>query len=523
MTSTANQTPGVPSGAPGVSRDPLFRSVVVIVLMLVALLGVVHLPTAFSGDAALYQLGARVMDAGGVLYRDHWDLKSPGIYAFHWVAGLLFGFHEEGVHLLEWLLLLVLCVGQSLLLARHIRPRVLAALGPIASIGTYYAVSTEWHLTQPAVLLGAPLFAMLVLIGTEKASIGRWFVAGVAGAVALTLKPYAVGIVLTMAATGCWLRARTAAEAPGKLLRARAVPFVIGLLGSLVATFGAMAAAGGLSDFLGAHGEWRAAAALVRGGFPLANALGGAETFVRTFAPWLLLSLVAWLRWRSVAEERHFVLAAAWLFSGVAMTMIEPFAGWEFDFLVLIVPVGLLAARGAHGILGAWASRPERSADRQAAALLVGAVVLVALTGGRPLAERTRLWLRHLPLSQAAGATLRTTHDRRAARFWRESALLREPTSRSGAVYVFGDPLRQLYAERPAASPIHGWAWELQPTAMWTRVARDLDTAPAAYVYVSNEYERLIAERAPPMQRLLAERYRPLLESADGRWYERAD
>ncbi len=523
MSSIANQTPGVPSGAPGVSRDPLFRWVVVIVLMLVALLGVVHLPTAFSGDAALYQLGARVMDAGGVLYRDHWDLKSPGIYAFHWVAGTLFGFHEEGVHLLEWLLLLALGVGQSLLLARHLRPRVLAALAPLASIGTYYAAATEWHLTQPAVLLGAPLFAMLLLIGTEKASAGKWLLAGVAGAVALTLKPYALGIVVTMAAAGLWLRARTSAETPGTLLRARAVPLFLGVIVTLAAALAALASAGGLREFLGAHGEWRQAAALVHGGFPLARALGGAETFVRTFAPWLLLCMLAWRRWRSLRAERHVVLAAAWLLSGIAMTMIEPFAGWEFDFLVLLVPVGLLAARGAHGVVGAWASGEARSAERHATAALVFAVLVVALTGGQPLAERTRHWFRHLPLSGAAGATLRTTHDPRAARFWRESAPLRDPTSRPGAVYVFGDPLRQLYADRPAASPIHGWAWELQPTVMWTRVARDLDTAPAAYVYVSNEYGRLIAERAPSMQRLLAERYRPLLESADGRWYERAD
>jgi len=523
MRSIDDQTPGAPSGAPGVARTSSVRWAAVVGLAFVALVGVLHIPTAFSGDAALYQLGARAMHAGDVLYRDHWDLKSPGIYVFHWVAGVLFGFHEEGVHVLEWMLLLALGVGQVLLVARDLRPRMLAVLAPVASLGTYYASSTEWHLTQPAVLLAIPLFAMMLLIGAERASPTKWAFAGIAAAFAVALKPYAIGIVLAMAATALWLRTRSAAEATGTLLRARVAPFILAAIGTVGVAILALSVTGGLGSFLDAHGPWREAAARVRGSFPIARAIGGGETYFRTFAPWLALSLCSWWRWRSLIDERNTVLAVVWLLSGTAVTIIEPFAGWEFDFLVLMVPTGLLAARGAYAVLAAWTSaRPER-ADRSAVAMLASAVLVVTLIGGEPLVERTRLWFRYLPLSNAVGDTMRTVHDRRASRLWGESAILRAPSARAGAVYIFGDPLRQLNTDRPTASPIHGWAWELQPPAMWERVARDLDTTPAAYIYVSTEYERLIAERAPTVQRLLAERYRSRVVFGDGQWYERAE
>ena len=124
-------------------------------LLVVAIAGAPHLPTPLHGDAVLYQSGARTLAEGGALYRDFWDLKQPGIYIFHWIAGALFGFGEVGLHALELLLFLAVSVLQVVLLRRVFSPPWLASFVPIASFGTYYSVTSDWHLTQPAVLLSA--------------------------------------------------------------------------------------------------------------------------------------------------------------------------------------------------------------------------------------------------------------------------------------------------------------------------------------------------------------------------------
>jgi hypothetical protein len=72
-------------------------------LVVLAVLGLIHLPYPFGGDQALFLLGAAALDRGEVLYVDFWDNKQPGIYFFFWLAGHLFGFSEAGVHLLELL------------------------------------------------------------------------------------------------------------------------------------------------------------------------------------------------------------------------------------------------------------------------------------------------------------------------------------------------------------------------------------------------------------------------------------
>src|ERR1700752_3958076 len=102
--------PAPRSGTPGPG--------VVLPLLAVAILGAVHLPTPLHGDAVLYQAGARRMTDGATLYRDFWDLKQPGIYLFHGVAGVLFGFGEFGLHGLELLVHLAIAFAQVVLLRR---------------------------------------------------------------------------------------------------------------------------------------------------------------------------------------------------------------------------------------------------------------------------------------------------------------------------------------------------------------------------------------------------------------------
>src|SRR5436309_13003867 len=99
-------------------------------------------------------LGARTLAAGGVLYRDWWAVKQPGIYAFFVTAGRLFGWNERGVHLLEVLWMTGFAAVLAAMLARR-RPGV-AWLAPLLVVGVYWAAVGPWHLTQVEGLVGLP-------------------------------------------------------------------------------------------------------------------------------------------------------------------------------------------------------------------------------------------------------------------------------------------------------------------------------------------------------------------------------
>ncbi len=82
---------------------------------------------------------------------------------------------------------------------RYLVIKWLAPVLPALTVGSYYALSTEWHLTQPAMVLSAPLFCVVALL-TAPASRRRSAAAGAAAAVAITFKfaiaPVALGLFL---------------------------------------------------------------------------------------------------------------------------------------------------------------------------------------------------------------------------------------------------------------------------------------------------------------------------------------
>jgi len=86
--------------------------------LLVLLLGLPTLIVPFSTDASIFALGARTILSGGVLYRDFWEIKSPGIYFAYALAFVPFGQHMVSVRVLD-LVNTALAMGAIYLLGRR--------------------------------------------------------------------------------------------------------------------------------------------------------------------------------------------------------------------------------------------------------------------------------------------------------------------------------------------------------------------------------------------------------------------
>ena len=496
-------------------------------LALVALLGVIHLPQPFHPDKALFQLGARTLAEGGTLYVDFWDLKKPGIYVFHAAAGMLFGFTEVGVHLFELLYLLVLSVCIAALAWSWLERRRLAALAPVATIGLYYCVVDLWHLTQPAILASFPIFIAMWLASATYESAARrraaFAASGVAAGGALAFKlalapiPLAFWVVATVAAV-------RSGERPAPAARDRVL---MGLLGTaavvavVALSFWRRGALDALVESTVAFpaGEWWALGRVLR--WRIGSSL---IWFVASVLPFLALASLAFTGWRGPRRDLPTLQLATWMAVGTLAILLEHYAWWPFDFLVLVVPVGLLALRGIDGAMRVLARQGERARWAPRLARGFPSLAVIALAPGlvrwqgkaRPVVEAARSgnadWV------HAYQVSMEPSYEHVATRM----DFLREPGALPGPIYVLGNPLYQLRSGRPQAIPVNGWAWETLADDRVGRVAQQLQRAAPAYIFVSRSMrDNALLHRVPSFVAWIARDYEIVLSDAEGSWHRR--
>src|SRR5436309_782552 len=161
-------------------------------------------PAASPLQARFTRMDALVLAAivahGPVLYRDYWDPKQPAPFAFYALAGTLFGFTEVGIHLFELLYLAAFAAVLTVTLKGYFRHSWAAPLAALFTVGFFYAVTEDWHLTQIEGLVGFPMFLALwcatrAASGADGAPASRpapelrsLFVSGLAGGICLLSK-----------------------------------------------------------------------------------------------------------------------------------------------------------------------------------------------------------------------------------------------------------------------------------------------------------------------------------------------
>lgn len=346
-------------------------------VVIVALLAAATIPMPFTGDQALFQLGARVLDHGGVLYRDFWDPKQPGIYLFHLLAGWAFGFDEVGAHALET----VWAVGFAVVLLRTERHRYehrwVASVVPLLTIAPVYAAATPSLLGQVEMLVSLPVYLSLwwaVAAGdADGPRPGHLAASGAVGAVVACFKlPYvllpAIGWVVAVG-----LRARAgprsrALAAGGWIALGFAVPSAI------------------VVAYLGAHGQlgdvWHTwfvfpLGVAGRAGRPLTLLGASGRWFVERFAPLLVLGALGLVRLARRGLDRWTATVLAWCAFAAGLVLVQLW--WQYLFLLLVVPLGLLAAQGVDELATRVRAPGSHGAGGVAAVVVACAVLTVFL------------------------------------------------------------------------------------------------------------------------------------------------
>lgn len=492
------------------------RLLVTFALACTAILGLLALWTPFHYDQSLFAYGGRTIASGGVLYRDFWDIKQPGIFFFYALAGSLFGFIEPGIHALE----LIWQLGGALVLTwiaqQCVRNPAVAAVAPIFTLGAYYSFTTSWHMTQVEALVGPPLalsLAMVFRLTQRPHSAATSFFLGVSaatvGAFKLVYLTIPSGFALILVA---------------KLLRQRELSFKVllrvagyGLLGVITVWLplvGYFALHGALPEFLWTTFGYPVEALKE---VPLPPTERLRSSFEWTLDAFLPFSPLILLGLTTIRRARQPVLALGvvlYLLMGTVLIVLQKFSWWEYHQVLLFPPLGLLATLGLDRITGAW-----RAARRSRHAIALVALIISALPFWALVRQSYgKITDLTAALQMDSKASLSIRLDEKYRKMWMSTAFIRRRNSYPGSVYVLGDPRYVLLSHRRQAIPVHGHAWLHLPAQLWQRLPSELIAAEPAYFFLSDYDRRILRLRSPELLEFLDSRYHYARKGPGGRW-----
>lgn len=462
------------------ARSTLPRADTVAWVVLVVL-AAMQLPTPFLGDQALFAVGGDILANGGVIYRDFWDIKQPGIYLYFAGASLLPGSIELVVHVIDTLCWFAVALLLGAVARATTKRALIATVIPLLTVGSYLAGAQPVDLSQIESLVGLPILASLWLaVGPPAQGAHRaraLVLTGVLTAVVGVLKIVYMPVVGVVWLVAAWRRWRDL------------LPLFVGCAAVLAAVVAYFAAVGVLDDAWFIYFDY-SSSTTASAPRPFSRLASWPKHMAPVFAlvgPLGVIGLVHVAR-RQVREPLFDVAALCAL---VLVPLVLMQHWWPYHSMAFLVPFGVLAIPGLELALR-W-RRPT---------LIVGAFALVL-----PMirvGERVNDLARH---GFAITADDRREYQRGAEPAYadadRIAALLNAPGSPPGDIYVLSNPIYQLRSGREQAIAINGWAPEQYDVEVWNMLGEQLRAAAPTFVLVDGFSHDYLVERAPQLHEWL--------------------
>ena len=493
-------------------------------LLIIVVAGVVKLEFPLGRDQVLFLFYALNMDRGASLYIDLWDYKPPGVFWFYWTAGRLFGFNEQGVHLLELVWLLTLSVLMMVALRDYFRHKWLSAVAPVAVVGVYYVFARYDQATQVEALAALPIFASIWLLARHYSDIATriagQYLAGLAAAGATLFKlVYApLFIVFVLFALYDCYRQRARPLAGMAQLLASFTMGVVTVWGSVGLYFWA---AGSLPQFI--ETNFVIPFVYIAGGdpAPVSRLVMGLVRLLAATAAWLpFLALALPSLWRA-GEPALSRLLWTWLIGGLTLILIQRVSWHAYHWVLLMTPLGILACRGVDMTIdrlrGSVSARPL-------AVMGLSAVLVLPAVGGLfdVLGDRVYQFFSMRADGERGVEEYRRRVDKRYG--WvLDSAAFVKQDNRPGNIYVFGSSLYHILLDRPQTMPYAGNEFEYLLPSQIQELAAGLVAQRPAYVFLERDKFDVVRRKGPEIMAILSRDYVVSWEGADGRWYTRID
>jgi hypothetical protein len=548
-----------------------------VVLGLVALAGCLCVAMPFYGDQALFTVYGRQLTRGSVLYRDVFDVKQPGIFVFYAFGGSLFGFTEVGIHLFELTYWLAFSLFTVVALRPYFTTRWGAPLVPVFTVVVYYLDAGLLALTQIEILVAFPILVAWWLIdqaepGTHS-GIRRYAAAGLAAAAVVLLKHLYVLVVLAFLVYAA-VRSRRRGV-PIRDIRRALGAFLIALLVPLLIVVAYFAAYGQLGRIWWAYFELSPTAQLTSESRALSSLFLGARGFLIGHGPILILAVLGCVDvFRKRARPKLDLVAGMMLWGALGAVGLFVQAWAVQKWLLFTVPLGILAVVGFEALVsmaGSLGKKPRPLALALALTATTVLGILIFLVGVSPQVQT--LLLLSVLIGCCAGIALEFGSDRprvrrriqqvlsaalvvsvglavivpvnklhmlmqhdfaltvearaELRRSWNESyraadedlEVLKSIEGVPGSLYVFGDPVLLLRANRPQAVPILGWGPWFYDSRAWGELDSELRSTLPSYIVMDGFTKSLIRSRYPAIIEFIESRYELAFVGASGTWY----
>ena len=479
----------------------------------------------FGRDQGIYACVADVIRAGGLPYRDAWDMKPPGIFYLYWASFAAFGRSMLAPRLLDFLWTLA-AAGALAGLGKRLQSTWAGVAGGLCFLLLYALGSSYWNTAQCEGFTSLPLAAagLALLAAERRRSLWLALVCGALVGLAITIKFTVAGFLLLPC-----LALLTSEGEKARPRVARAAGYAVGCLVVLALVAARFWQAGALGDMAHILFVWDPRYGELKVPFPGADRVGQQVLTFLLGGNYLILKVLGLLALAGAADQvlRKGSGQQRWLAPVWAVVMLA--SVWvqgkyiTYHWLPVLLPMGLLAAQGLRAVrhlLGRVA--PARVAWG------LSAMGLLALAG----AAASGYWAHfQMPIRYATGRASRAAFvagfDDRRGDFSLpadlEVARFLGPRTEPGEpLFIWGfEPVVYFLADRPCASrfiyqvPL---VTEWSPSEWREELMRDLEESEPRYFlvvhndllpWVTGQYDDSAAQLAsfPELEGWLRENY----------------
>ncbi len=482
-------------------------------IAIIGILGIMRLPEPLFADQAIFLVAGKAIQSGAILYRDFWDVKPPGIFGIFTLAGTLFGFNEIGVHLFDLLWMLGLACGLRLTLARTFSRVWIAQIVPWMTVGTYFAVIGPAQQMQVESLVGLPLYFAVwfnIQAAQQPDRRSRWLMlSGIMGGIVLLFKLIFLPILIAFWSIYLFHIIRHRHQKLLPALWQTTWPLALGIMLPIVPVVLYWLATGTLNEAVYTMIQHPPKMVQQLPKKPIKGLITAMAWAVRKFFPLIVLSGLA----IGYSRRRLDLLTTqmiAWLGLGFAMIVAQSQSWWQYHFLLFLVPISILAATGIDRLLESPQRWRRTMVTAGLAWLVVINLVAIGWTGGLMVQSGFNL----TPAGQQRYQSL--SYSRYGVAL-EETAFLKQPGSLPGNIYVIGEPIFYLLADRAQAVPLLGCVPEILLTEQWTALMSQLTAAKPPYIFVASDFADPIPDR---FMQFLPQMYQQIRQSDAGKWFQ---